>query len=309
MRIIYFGTSTFGATVLRTLLEKKIVPVAVVTQPDRPAGRGQELGTSPVKRLAQMHNLPILQPKKLDASALMELRALQPTCFVVAAYGAFLPQSFLSLPPRGALNVHPSLLPLYRGPSPIQSAILSGDAETGVSIMLLDRDMDHGPIFTQQRIAIAKDVTADTLSDQLAVLGGTLLADILPRWHTDAIRPVEQEHTKATITKLLTKDDGHLDWTRDASFLARHIRAMAPWPGSWTMFGSKRLRITAALPLANTHDAAHGTVLPLSAEGLLPVACNQSTLAIFSLQMEGKKEMSAAEFLRGHSNIIGAVLS
>ncbi|MBI4262404.1 methionyl-tRNA formyltransferase [Candidatus Uhrbacteria bacterium] len=322
MKYIFFGTSEFAAIILKTLITKNLTPVAIVTQPDRAAGRGKKLTPPPVKMIAQQHRIPLLQPEKLDTNFLKDIAHYHADLFVVAAYGEILKKEVLDFPPRKTINVHPSLLPKYRGPSPIQTAIMNGDEQTGVSIMLLDDAVDHGPILAQTTTQISTDDTTMTLSEKLALQSAELLAMVIPQWGEQKLAPVAQDDTQATFTRMITKEDGHIDWTTSAAAIERHTRAMAPWPGSWTMwkYGEKTIRLQcikvtsrlASLELRRSgpgsgKNAAPGTVLD-DANDCLVVACGDGVLAIELLQPEGKQTMTARAFVNGHPTIIGAVL-
>ncbi len=311
MRFIFFGTSAFAATLLDALITKGTTPTAIVTQPDREAGRGKKLTPPPVKNIAEKHNIPLLQPEKLDAHFLDSVAPYHPDIFVVAAYGEILKKEILDFPPHKTINVHPSLLPLYRGPSPIQTAILNGDTQTGVSIMLLDDAIDHGPILAQIAVPIDVQDTAVTLGTKLALQSAELLEKTIPEWGEGHVVPIAQDDTKATFTHMITKEDGHIDWTKSAEAIERHVRAMVPWPGSWTTwkYGEKtmQLNLHAVHVVHDARTATPGTVLAIENDQLL-IACDKGVLAIDTLQPEGKQVMPARAFVNGHPKIIDAVL-
>lgn len=309
IRSIFFGTHTFATTVLNELITAPDVEVlAVVTQPDKPTGRGNKVEAPLIKKFAEQHRLPVLQFQKLKNEAVEQLQTLNADLFVVAEYGLLIPPSVLALPPHGVLNVHPSLLPKYRGASPIQSAILNDDAETGVTIMLLDAEMDHGSILAQERCDIDAHDTTPTLEAKLGRLGATLLIKTLPEWISGKMQPHEQDHTQATLCKKLTRDDGRIDWTQSAEEIYRIWRAYLPWPGMFTMWNGKRLKLTnIALSVEESH-AAPGTPF-LTTNKALAIACGASTIIVERLQLEGKKELDAAAFLRGYPAFLNAQLS
>ncbi|MDO8581981.1 MAG: methionyl-tRNA formyltransferase [bacterium] len=307
MKYVYFGTSEFAAIILEELLKNGNAPVAVVTMPDRRAGRGQSLKASPVKTLASMHHIPMHQPEKPDAALLMDMRLYAPDLFVVAAYGKLLPKTVIDFPQYKTLNVHPSLLPLYRGPSPIQTAILNGDKKTGVTIMLLDEQMDHGPLLAKEAIEISPDATAASLLQILAHSSASLLMKTMPRWITHAVKAVPQNDSEATVTKLLAKEDGHIDWMQSAEYIERHVRAMTPWPGSWTRMQDKTLKILRARVLSTSSNHPAGSVLGLKND-LLEIVCGSNILGVSYLQIEGRKPVTAAEFVNGYRGIIGTTL-
>ena len=221
--------------------------VGVVTRPDKTAGRGRQAVLSPVKQVAQELGIPVLQPGPLrKPEAFEQVRALAPDLIVVAAFGQLLPPSVLALPRFGCLNIHASLLPRHRGAAPINAAILEGDAETGVTLMLMEEGLDTGPMLAKAAIPIGPDETAGDLFDRLASLGGTLLIETLPRWLRGEITPEPQDESRATLTRILTKEDGRLDWTQDAARLARQVRAFTPWPGAYTTWEGKQLKVIRA---------------------------------------------------------------
>ncbi|TSC55670.1 MAG: methionyl-tRNA formyltransferase [Parcubacteria group bacterium Greene0714_21] len=276
MKMIFFGTRGLGAKVLEHLLRNGYSPTLVVTGPDKPAGRKQELTPSPVKKVAQEHNLSLTQPER-PAELLSRSELKEAEFIVLAAYGNILPKELVGLPPKGALNVHPSLLPLYRGPSPERSALLNGDEKTGVTVIVMDEKVDHGPILAQEEFVIPEDMRHEELHAKLGEIGGELLVKTLPLWLEGKIEPKEQDHTKATYTKKLTREDGRIDWKKPAEYIERQVRALNPWPGTFTTFEGKRLKI-------------------------LKAHIEQGTLIIDELQLEGKKPTTYREFLLGHKD-------
>ncbi len=331
MNYIYFGTSEFAATILEKLLDANMAPVAVVTQPDRPAGRGKKLQESPVKKIAQNGAVPIFQPEKLDADAIQRIVAYNADFFILAAYGAILPKALLALPQKGTVNVHPSLLPLYRGPSPIQTAILNGEKKTGVSLILLDEAIDHGPILAQETASIGYRDTSETLSHTLALQSATMLLETIPKWLSGILSPTPQDHTKATFTKMITKENGRIDWTKSAEEIERHVRAMTPWPGSYTFWKENagktptpekaevgvptvsvgkevRLHLRRVSVLKERATENPGEVLD-TLDDALAIVCGKEILVVHELQPEGKHVMPGNAFINGHRSIIGSVLS
>lgn len=306
MKIVFFGTSEFGAIVLRTIMRAGVIPVLVVATPDKPAGRKLQLHLSAVKQTALEHRIPLFQPEELKGEALSELRATEPDLFLVAAYGKILPQQVLDIPKLGSLNVHPSLLPLYRGAAPMQAALLNGDEKTGVTVMLMDKEMDHGPILAQRELAIGETpFTYSELHDKLAEIGGALLAETIPFWAAGKIRAVPQDDPRATYTERLTKEAGRIDWSKPALYIERQVRALQPWPGAYTQ--GKTLKILRASVLSGVHaDSPGKTFLAPTKE--LGVQTSQDALVIELLQLEGKKPMSSREFLLGNQNILSAIL-
>ena len=322
LRIIYMGTPQFAVPALETLiagskpglvLQEGYEIVTVITRPDKPSGRGKEVVYSPVKQLALSQEIPVWQPGSLKRQENIEmLAAYQSDLFIVAAFGQILPQAVLDLPRYGTLNIHASLLPKYRGVSPISEAILQGDTETGVTIMLIDVGVDTGPILLQRAIPIAEDDTTGSLTLKLAALGASALLEALPLWVQGKITPQPQDERFASHTHMLHKEDGKIDWNRPADVLARTVRAFTPWPGAYTNWGNKILKIISAHAIQSDpgSEARAGTVSLRKENGLqtLAVATGNGLLIIEKLQLEGKKVMNADEFLRGYSHIIGEVL-
>lgn len=308
-KIIFMGTPDFAVPVLESLVASPYFLVAVFTQPDKKVGREQKVVSSPIKKLALKSNIFVCQPEKLDQEAEQKISSLKPDLIVVAAYGQIIPRSILDIPKYSCVNVHASLLPEYRGASPIQSAILAGEKETGITIMLMDEKMDHGPILAQKKIKIYNNETGEFLHDRLAKVGAEFLAEVLPKYLEGKIKSKPQDHNKATFTKILTREDGHIDWTKSAEEIKCQVRAYYPWPGSWTVLDSKRLKIiqTSILNSQLSVIKKPGKVF-LTENKELAIACGKGYLTIEKLQLEGKKEMTAEEFLRGYSNIAGTIL-
>lgn len=312
IRVVFFGTDALATTVLHELANAtEITIVAIVTQPDKPAGRGNKLGEPLTKRFAEQHGLSVLQFAKLKDDAIAQLRGLNADVFVVAEYGLLIPSSVLEIPSHGVLNVHPSLLPKYRGASPIQCTILNGETEAGVSIMLLDKEMDHGPILAQERCVIDEHDTAPTLEAKLGRLGALLLIKTLPDWIAGTITPREQDHAQATFCKKLTRDEGHIDWSKSAEEIYRLWRAYLPWPGVFTMWNGKRI-ILASLRAREAGEAIpsglrQGTPF-LTPDKNLAIACGTGAIIVERLQLEGKKELEAAAFLRGYPAFLNSHL-
>jgi methionyl-tRNA formyltransferase len=319
MSIVFIGTPDFAVPSLRRLAADGHVITVVITQPDRPAGRGRRLAPPPVKVAAEELGLAVLQPPTLrDAEPLDAIRALQPEAIVAVAYGQILRQELLDIPPRGVLNVHPSLLPRHRGASPIAGAILAGDDETGVSIMLMDAGMDSGPILAQRRVPIAPEDTTLNLTPNLAELGADLLAETLPRWLASEIEPQPQDARQATVTQLIRKENGVIDWSLPAIDIWRRVRAYHTWPGATTTLDGEPLLIRAAWSLAGTSREPPGTIVamppgvPPKDVGYYPpgfaVQTGDGLIAIITLQPAGRIWMSSNEFLRGRPGIIGRQL-
>lgn len=309
MRIVFMGTPDFAVPTLRSLLNSSHQVVGVVTQPDRPKGRGQELAASPVKQLAQQHGIPILQPLKMKDPAFLEaLAAWKPDLIVVAAFGRILPKVVLDLPPKGCINVHASLLPKYRGAGPIQWAIIRGERETGITTMLMDEGMDTGAILLQEPVPIAPDDTAGTLSTKLAEVGGRVLLETLTRLEKGTLVPRPQDHSQASMAPLLKKEDGLLDWTLPAVELANRVRGLTPWPGAYTFLGNDRWVIwKAAANDRPAPTAPPGTIIEAAKDGLL-VATGSGALRITEMQPASGRRMTVAQYLAGHRLASGLVL-
>jgi methionyl-tRNA formyltransferase len=303
-RIVFFGTADLARPSLSALARQpEFSLLTAVTQPDRPKGRELKLQPPPVKREAQAHELPVLQPERARHPEFVEqLAQLKPDLIVVAAYGQILPKSILDLPARGCLNVHASLLPKYRGAAPIQWAILNDEAETGVTIMKMDAGLDTGDILTQQSIPIRPSDTAQSLHDQLASLGAELLVRTIPDYLAGKILPRPQPLEGIIYARKITKQDGQLDWTASAHTLWNRIRAFNPWPGAYTFLpGETRqplLKIWEAEPLPSPAAPA-GQVISADKSGIV-TGCGEGTLRILNLQREGSRRMNAQEFLAGH---------
>lgn len=305
-RIVFLGTPDFATPSLRALADHPAFEVVgVVTQPDRPAGRGQQVQMSAVKNLALALDLPIFQPKTLrDESAVEHLRAWQPDLLVVAAFGQILRQPVLDLPPRGCINVHASLLPRWRGAAPIQYAIRAGDEQTGVTIMLMDIGLDTGPMLTSQAIPIDPRETGATLHDKLAALGAEILPAALIDYLAGRITPTPQPEEGVTIARSIQKEAGLIDWSTPASEIDRHVRAYDPWPGTYTFLDGKRIKILSGINLpGGSSSAAPGTLIA-HADGIA-VQTGGGLFALETIQPEGKKRMDVQAFLAGRADVIG----
>lgn len=293
-RIVFAGTPDFALASLCALVEAGRTPVAVMTQPDRPAGRGKKLTASPVKRYALEQGIPVHQPRSLrDDAAVAEFAALEPDILIVAAYGLILPQVVLDIPTHGCLNVHASALPRWRGAAPIQSAILAGDATTGISLMAMTAGLDCGPVFDTAEIDIGPAETAAELHDRLAALGGSLLVTRLDGILAGTMEPVKQDESLATYAPKIRTQDAEIDWSLPADELARRVRAYNPSPGAFFFADSHRIKVWRAT-LADG-DARPGTVLRYDREAIV-VACGLGALQLDELQMPGGRRATAQEF-------------
>jgi len=307
-RIVFMGTPEFALPTLECLIEHYPV-VGVVTQPDRPAGRGRALVMPPVKELALAEGIPVYQPEKVRAvEALEHIRAWAPDLIVVAAYGQIIPKAILDLPPHGILNVHASLLPRWRGASPIQGALLAGDKVTGVTIIKLDEGLDTGPILAQRETPIGADETAGELERRLARLGADLLIEILPLYLSGQLQPRPQPTEGVTVTRRLRKSVARLDWSRSAVELHNQVRAFSPEPGAYTFWGQKRLKILRSQVVDGPCSGEEpGRVLMW--HDVPAVVTGDGCLALVQLQMAGKRPMDGASFVRGRQTFVGARLS
>lgn len=332
-KIVFIGTPEFGEIILEKLIKHMpsfvlsphmpsfvlcfrgpFQPILVITAPDRPAGRDQILTPPPVKVLAEKYKIPVLQPEKIG-NMKHRIEVKNPDFIVVAAYGQILPKEILEIPKYGCLNLHPSLLPRWRGPSPIQYTILAGDEETGVTIILMDEKMDHGPIIANSKKQIANGkITYKELERELAELGGQLLVETIPKWLRGEIRPFSQDESRVTYSKILKRGDGKVDWSKSAKELERQIRALNPWPGSYCLWPKKdkerKLKILKAnFSIQKSHGpfGIRGKTF-LAPDNEIAVQTGKDFLVIEELQLEGKKPITSGEFLRGHPDFIGTIL-
>ncbi|MCG8346607.1 MAG: methionyl-tRNA formyltransferase [Chloroflexales bacterium] len=304
VRILYLGSPSFAVYPLEALVQAGYTICAVVTQPDRPAGRQRTLTAPPVKLAAQRLGLQVLQPPTLrDPAVIEQLAALRPNVGVVAAYGEILRKAVLEIPPLGYLNIHPSLLPLHRGPTPVAGAILAGDTETGMTIMKLDRGMDSGPILAQVIVPLSASARAEALTDELFQLGAKLLLDVLPSYVNGAIELRPQDHSQASVTRLLTKEDGLVDWTLPALVIERRIRAFDPWPGAHTIWRGQNLKLLYAQVDATwSGDECPGTIV--SADGPR-IATGSGALILNEVQPSGRRSMSGQAWVHGQPGLVG----
>src|ERR1700675_49410 len=309
MRLVFMGTPDFAAASLEALLRSDDSVVGIITQPDRPKGRGQILTPSPVKLLAQREQIPLLQPLKMkDPEFLQALAGWKPDLIAVAAFGRILPPAILALPPLGCINVHGSLLPKYRGAGPIQWAIINGETETGVTTMLMDEGMDTGAMLLQETIPITPDDTAGTLSPRLAELGGRLLVETIARLKSGTLVPRPQDSSQATLAPLLTTADGAIDWALSATALANRLRGLSPWPGVYTtVAGGDRWMICRALALPGPVTQPTGVIIAVTHEAI-HVATGEGVLAVMELQPANSRRMVVSQYLAGHPIAVGLQL-
>jgi methionyl-tRNA formyltransferase len=300
MRLVFLGTPEFAVPTVDALARAGHEVLAVVAQPDRPAGRGQELKAPATKAWALARGVPVLQPEKVrDGTLAAALAALRPDALVVAAYGRILGRDLLTLAPLGAINVHASLLPRWRGAAPIQWAVASGDGETGITVMQMDEGLDTGDILLARALAIGAEETAEALAPRLAALGGEAIVEALPLLAAGALVPVRQAAAEVTLAPILEKAHGRLDFTRPAAELACRVRGFTPWPGTFTSVAGKVLKVHRAAASEGGAGSA-GPGVATVADGRLRVTCGGGTvLELLEVQPEGKKRMAARDFVNG----------
>lgn len=310
-KIVFLGTPEFAVPILEKLIDSGHKPVAVFCAPDKPVGRKQILTPPPVKVAAQKHGISVYQPANSRELA-DTLKTISHDLIITAAYGFILPKEVLDAPEHGCLNVHPSLLPKYRGASPIQAAILNGDETTGVTIYKMDEEIDHGAIIANRQAPIAnRKLTTPELTQELSELGAELLLDILPDWLTGKITPQLQDDSQASFTKIIKKEDGQINWQRSAKEIEQQIRAYTPWPSAYANLKNKnesvKIKILEAATIESSPSHQPGEIF-LSSTQDLAIQTGSGALIVKKLQLEGGKPMSAADFLRGHQEIIGQIL-
>ena len=307
------GTPEFAIPPLKHLILNQYQVVAVYTQPDKPAGRGRSLSATPLKKTALARKLPVVQPVSLkSAEVVAQLAEFHPEVIVVAAFGQILPQSVLDIPGCRCINIHPSLLPRFRGVSPVAAAILAGDEFTGVSIMLMDRGLDTGPVLARVQIPISVQDTTGSLTAKLSLIAAQLLLEILPRWSRGELTPQPQNEAEATYSGPISKEEGEIDWRLSAVDIWRRVRAFQPWPGCYTRWQGKQLKLIEVVPLPAIRALEVGQVVALTpaveSEAAFGVSTGEGILGVLRVQLEGKRAMSATEFLRGQRQFIGAIL-
>ena len=284
-KIIFIGTSEFAVPALESLLKNNYKIITVITSPDKPVGRKQEITPTPIKRIAEKYQLPVIQPENiLDIKS--KILNLKPDLIIVASYGKIIPKSILDIPLSKSLNIHPSLLPKHRGPSPIQTVILNGDKKTGITIMLMDEKMDHGPVVSQMEIDIKPDENYEDLEKRLSQESGNFLIKTLPLYLNDKIKPIKQDENKASYTKILSRKQGEIDLNKSALEIERKIRAFYPWPGTWFYLDKKRIKILKAKAIEKEEETS--------------IKTGKDFLLLEIVQPEGKKPMTGKEFFRGY---------
>ncbi len=310
LRVLYFGTPRFAVPTLERLIASPHEVVGVVTQPDRPRGRGQKVTASPVKVVAVAHQIPVLQPTQLrDAAWLDEVAALRADIGVVAAYGRILPQALLDLPPRGLINVHASLLPRWRGAAPIHRAVLAGDAVTGVTIMRVVLALDAGPMLARIETPIAADDTSDTLEVRLAAVGGDLLVETLDRLSAGSVDEVPQDDTLVTYAERVQRAESVVDWAQPAARIDRQVRGLQPWPLAVVHVETRSVALLHSFVVDHESlQGAPGTIVAATQDAL-HVACAPGVLAITQVKPEGRRPMAVRDFLNGAGPLVGTVLT
>ena len=299
MKIVFMGTPDFAAGALEALLEAGHEVTAVVTQPDKPKGRSKELQFPPVKETAVKHNIPVLQPVRIKRAEEIEiLKQYEADVYVVAAFGQILSQEILDMPKYGCLNIHASLLPKYRGASPIQNVIVDGEEETGITIMQMDAGIDTGDMLYKKSIAIEAEDTYETLHDKLKILGGEAIVEALELLETGALVPEKQDHSRSSHVKMITKEMGNIDFTKTAWEIDRLVRGLNPWPSAFTFYKGKQMKVWKVKPQESSMQAEPGTILEVTKNEIV-VACGEGAIRILELQLEGKKRMTAHDFLLG----------
>lgn len=310
MRVVFMGSPEFSVPSLERLILNRYQVVAVYTQPDRPAGRGRSLVSTPVKRAAAARGLPVVQSASLkEAEAVAQLADFRPDVIVIAALGQILPRPVLDLPTHGCINIHPSLLPKFRGASPVASAILAGGDFTGVSLMLMDEGLDTGPILDRAQVSISPQDTTGSLTAKLSLIAAQLLLEVLPRWLRGELKPQPQSEAEATYSAQISKEEGEINWHLPAVEIWRRVRAFQPWPECYTTWQGKQLKIIEAVPLTGGGAEEVGRVVAVEGkQAAFGVGAGEGVLGVSKVQMEGRRAISADEFLRGQREFMGAVL-
>ncbi|KIQ95842.1 Methionyl-tRNA formyltransferase [Anoxybacillus thermarum] len=309
MNIVFMGTPDFAVPILEQLIKDGYNVVSVVTQPDKPKGRKQQLTPPPVKVTAQSYNIPVLQPTKIrEKDQYEQVIALQPDLIVTAAFGQILPKPLLEAPKHGCINVHASLLPELRGGAPIHYAILQGKEKTGITIMYMVEKLDAGDILTQVEVPIDERDTVGTLHDKLSEAGAKLLSETLPKLLRGDITPIKQDDEQATFAYNIKPEQERIDWTKTGEDIYNHIRGMNPWPVAYTTYGDERWKIWWGEKVRASSQAKPGTIVTVERDGIVVATGNETAIKITELQPAGKRKMSATDFLRGATIEIGTVL-
>lgn len=309
MKILFMGTPEFSVPTLSALIESDHEVIGVVTQPDKPKGRGKQMVATPVKAKALEYNIPVYQPRRVrDPEFLEIMKDLAMDVAVVIAFGQILPKAFLELPPLGCVNIHASLLPKYRGSAPIQWTVIDGETMTGITTMQMDTGVDTGDMLLKEEVVIEADETGGSLHDKLMVLGGPLVLKTLDGLVDGSIQPIKQDDASANYIPMLSKELGNIKWSDEAVVIERLIRGLNPWPSAYTGLNGKLLKVWEATVIEHHQASEPGTVIQVDKQGIL-VACGQGALMLTSVQLQGKKRMAAADFVRGYKVEVGTILS
>ena len=312
MRVVYMGTPDFAVFPLKHLINNHFQVVAIYTQPDKPSGRGQSKKMPPLKMMARDLSIPVIQPDDFKGQIILnQLSQFNPDVIVVAAYGKLLPKTVINLPRYGCINIHPSLLPKYRGSSPVQEAILSGDEYTGISMMLIDEGLDTGPILTKAQIPITSNDNSSSLMTKLSVIAAFSLQDVLIHWVRGEIIPKLQNEVLASYSPSISREVGRIDWSLSAGDIWRRVRAYYSWPGSYTSWQGRQLKILEALPLPGGAGYQIGQTITVSHDNDagFGVVTGSGVLGIIKVQLEGRRALLAGDFLRGQYHFLGSILS
>lgn len=313
-KIIFMGTSEFAKEILEAIVREKYQVLAIITQPDKKVGRKQEMKIGPVKEFGDIQKIPIFQPAKLNEESIEKIKGLSPDLIIVAAYGKIIPKEILEAPRYKSINVHPSLLPEFRGPSPIQNAILAGKKETGITIMLMDEKMDHGDILVQAKVQIHPDENTEILSKKIIPLSAKLLLEMIPNWIEGKIKPKKQDDSEASYCQLIEREDGHIFWNEEAFEIYNKFRAFSPWPGIFSIWeksgGIIRLKLVKIKTQEKNPEEKReiGEVFKLD-ENRIGVKTAKGIIILEEVQLEGKNPVKTNEFLNGYPNFIGSKLN
>jgi methionyl-tRNA formyltransferase len=299
LKIIFIGSGSFGIPSLEAIIQSEVDIALLVSMPPAPSGRGRKITDVPTATWAKNHNIPLLETDKVNSPEILEkLSSLNPDLIVVCAYGTFLGKKLLSLGNTPPINIHPSLLPKHRGPAPINWALIHGDKEVGVSIIYLEKEMDAGPILAQRSILVPEFATALLLEEKLSCIASEMLTDVLKEIKNNTVKPQNQDHSLAIVNPLLTKKDGHINFSNSAQSIASLINGVDPWPGAEALLNGKRIKFYKASK--EPGSLAPGEVLPLNSDGLMRIGTGDGILLVSELQPEGKKRVKAPEFARGY---------
>jgi methionyl-tRNA formyltransferase len=312
IKILFFGTSEIAKEILEALVRNEYNISAVITQTDKKTGREQTLKPSPVKEFSEINKISVFQPRKLDEEAIKKIKKIDPDLIVVIAYGKIIPKEILEIPKYKSINIHPSMLPKFRGPSPIQNAILAGEKETGITVMLMDEKMDHGDILNQTKVLIYPNETTETLSQKIAPVSSRLLLETIPLWITKKIKPRKQDDAKATYCQLIEREDGHVFWDSEAQEIFNKFRALDPWPGIFSVWkngdNACRIKLTKISLQENNLASKHALGEVFKMDKRIGVEASKGIIFIEEIQLEGKKPVAIREFINGHKNFVGSIL-